>query len=113
MEARRILFELLLTNGLGHRILMTASLTLLFTILGPFATYDDLSLPARFGYWAVTIATCGIIFRAVIGTVFDHEGACDWHWTLRIAAGALLACLPAGVVVALAEWVFRENARVF
>lgn len=105
------MWTLLQPENLRHKLRIAAAVTGVMTIMGPFGTYDALSLGPRFFYWALAIFGCAIVFEVAVEAAILHlrtPGGLPVH----ISLGAGLAALPASAVILGLEVLFRDGMPV-
>ena len=82
----------------------------LFTLIGPFGTYDSIGAGSRLGYWTLALGAnwlvCGSV---VILTLRLASSGPRWAGALAIAGAALAAAVPGTGVVHTAEILFRPG----
>ncbi len=88
--------------------LVFAAVVVLFTVTGPFGTYDSLALPARLGYWLIVHALAWALALFFV-TLFDAGLEHRIHNALaRMLIGATISALPIGAMLTAVNGAFRS-----
>ena len=102
--------ELLGARSFIVQAAVLACLVGLFTLIGPFGTYDSIGAGSRLGYWTLALGAnwlvCGSV---VILTLRLASSGPRWAGALAIAGAALAAAVPGTGVVHTAEILFRPG----
>ncbi|HTV68206.1 MAG TPA: LytTR family DNA-binding domain-containing protein [Rhizobiaceae bacterium] len=94
-----------------RRILIVDSLIIvLMTVTGPFGTYNELSAPVRFAYWAAAIGGCGLLFHITANYLLGAAWLANWPRLPRLGLAAILAAIPAAGLIGLIEVTLRGAA---
>ncbi len=70
-------------------------------VIGPFGTFDELSLVPRLGYWLALVFITFMTGYTVIGLVIAYVLGSRWPHGLRLAVAGAMAGLPVTAVVVL------------
>lgn len=81
--------------------------TLLLTILGPFGTYNEMTIWERLVFWFVTMFGVGFFMHMCIVLCLEMKALEPLRYVGRVTAGAMLGALPGVAVVAFIDTVFR------
>jgi hypothetical protein len=106
---RFTLRELFGRDGWGRRLAVLLGLGLVFGWLGPYGTFQDLSVANRFIYWITAIALIGVISQLTLDAVRRLRLTAAWPVTLQAFASVLIVALPGVAIVIGLETVFRET----
>lgn len=82
--------------------------TVLLTLIGPFGTFTDLTLPWRGLYWAVAMLCGFTILEPVIYRVLHLAFRRNWHWPSALAISILAAAVPLTAAILALESVMRQ-----
>ena len=89
---------------------MLLCLVALFTVTGPFGTYDTLGPLARLGYWSVALGVNWLVCASVNMLALGYLTGASWpRQALAVAGLSLLTAIPGTGVVFTAEAVFRPG----
>ena len=81
---------------------------LVFSVTGPFGTYQDLNFVDRVIYWSIAILGCGVFFWIIIYQAIYHPILSALSKLPRLLIGAALAAVPASLVVYFLQVNFRN-----
>ena len=99
-------------SGWRWYVLISVLLGLVCALIGPFGTFNDMSLPARLVYWlAITEVNGGQVLLALAALAW-WRGTAWPAWALGLAAAAL-GSVPAAGEMMLLEAVFRRPVPVW
>jgi hypothetical protein len=93
---------------LALRGMQMAVATILLTLIGPFGTFTDLTLPWRGLYWAIAILCGFIILEPTIYRVLHLAFRRNWHWPSALTVSVLAAALPLTAAVLVLETLMRR-----
>jgi hypothetical protein len=82
--------------------------TILLTLIGPFGTFTDLTLPWRGLYWAAAILCGFTILEPTIYRVLHLAYRRNWHWPSALAISVLVAAVPLTAAIVLLEALLRQ-----
>lgn len=77
------------------------------TVIGPFGTYEDLTLGHRVAFWTVALTAVGFFMHVLITLCLGHPRLAPLPKILRILLGAAAAGLPGAAVIMFIDGVFR------
>jgi hypothetical protein len=83
--------------------------TILLTLIGPFGTFTDLTLPWRGLYWTVAMLCGFIILEPTIYRVLHLAFRRNWHWPSALAISILVAAVPLTAAILLLETLMRQS----
>ena len=102
--------ELLGPRSLAVQGTVLVSLVGLFTLIGPFGTYDSMGSAGRFGYWVLALGANWLVCGSVmILTLRLTDSAGRRTRALAMLGAALAAAVPGTGVVLAAETLFRPG----
>ena len=82
----------------------------LFTLIGPFGTYDSMGAAGRLGYWTLALGANWLVCGSVVILALRLTASTPrWASALAIAGAALAAAVPGTGVVHTAEILFRPG----
>lgn len=93
---------------LALRGMQMAVATVLLTLIGPFGTFTDLTLPWRGLYWIVAMLCGFTILEPVIYRVLHLAFRRNWHWPSALALSILAAAVPLTAAILALESVMRQ-----
>lgn len=85
----------------------------IFTITGPFGSYESLSAGPRLLYWTVLMTGCGLFIHLGITFAIYMPALSHYPRFLRLLIGVAIASIPATLVVAGVEHFIRERLMDF
>jgi hypothetical protein len=83
--------------------------TILLTLIGPFGTFTDLTLPWRGLYWTIAVLCGLIILEPTIYRVLHLAFRRNWHWPSALTISVLAAALPLTAAILLLETLMRKS----
>jgi len=83
--------------------------TLTFIVVGPFGTYEDLTLSERFVFWCVVMGGVGFFMHIGITLALNSPYLEVWPRLICVLLGAAVAAVPSAAVVEFANEVFRPS----
>jgi len=83
--------------------------TILLTLIGPFGTFTDLTLPWRGLYWAVAMLCGFTILEPTIYRVLHRAFRRNWHWPSALTISILVAAVPLTAAIMLLETGMRQS----
>jgi hypothetical protein len=83
--------------------------TILLTLIGPFGTFTDLTLPWRGLYWTIAMLCGFIILEPTIYRVLHLAFRRNWHWPSALTISVLAAALPLTAAILVLETLMRKS----
>jgi len=97
-----------LPGRLALRGMQMGTATILLTLIGPFGTFTDLTLPWRGLYWTIAMLCGFMILEPVIYRVLHLAFRRNWHWPSALTISILVAALPLTAAILLLESLMRQ-----
>lgn len=94
-------------NALERKAFVFFLGTAILVLMGPFGTYNDLSLPVRFVYWLLIMLGIGLFMHLLITLCLRTRLLGNLNRAARIAIGAVLAAMPGTAVTIFVDAVLR------
>jgi hypothetical protein len=94
---------------LALRGMQMSTATILLTLIGPFGTFTDLTLPWRGLYWAVAMLCGFTILEPTIYRVLHLAFRRNWHWPSALTISILVAAVPLTAAIMLLETGMRQS----
>lgn len=98
------------SNTVRHKLTMTALLTVLAAVTGPFGTHAIGYPTIRILYWAILIPGCGIAFHTIIGAFMANRRLQAYPRIVTILLGAAVSAVPGSALLAVVERFLRGYA---
>ena len=93
----------------AKKLLVLMGAILVLTIIGPFGTYDDLSLVNRFVYWALVINGVGMFMATLIPALLARAQFATFHPIIIVIIGTAFAAIPGALIVHVVEEILRPQ----
>ena len=94
---------------LALRGMQISTATILLTLIGPFGTFTDLTLPWRGLYWTVAMLCGFTILEPTIYRVLHLAFRRNWHWPSALTISILVAAVPLTAAILLLETLMRHS----
>jgi hypothetical protein len=94
---------------LALRGMQICAATILLTLIGPFGTFTDLTLPWRGVYWTVAMLCGFTILEPTIYRVLHLAFQRNWHWPSALTISILAAAVPLTAAILLLETLMRHS----
>ena len=94
---------------LALRGMQISAATILLTLIGPFGTFTDLTLPWRGLYWTVAMLCGFTILEPTIYRVLHLAFRRNWHWPSALTISILAAAVPLTAAILLLETFMRHS----
>lgn len=82
-------------------------LIVLFSVVGPFGSYEVMTLAERFTYWTIIMIGIGFFMHVAITLALTSTHIVRWPSTIKVAIGAMIAALPGAAIVEFVDEIFR------
>ena len=82
---------------------------LMFVVVGPFGTYEIMTLAERFVFWTTVMIGVGFFMHVAITFALVAPALAPWPRVLRIALGSAVAAIPGAAIVEFTYEVFAPN----
>lgn len=79
-----------------------------FGWLGPYGTFQDLSVVSRFVYWMIAFPVVGVGAALAMRTIAHSEPTASWPAPVQAIFGAVIVGVPSTFVVIALETIFRH-----
>ena len=93
----------------GEQLLVLLLLGAAFGWIGPFGTFQDLTVPRRLAYWVVAFLLIGSIHSLTMRSLARAEPSAAWPVPVQAIVGALIMAVPSSFVVIALEAIFRHT----
>ncbi len=84
-------------------------LVAIFSIVGPFGSYETMTMAERFTYWTVIMIGIGFFMHIFMTLALRSPHLAKWPGAAKIAIGSLVAAIPGAAIVEFANEVFRPT----
>ncbi len=85
------------------------SLVAIFSIVGPFGTYETMTLAERFTHWTVIMIGLGFFMHIFMTMALRAPLLAHWPAFVKVGLGAAVAAIPGAAVVEFVNEVFRPS----
>ncbi|MEY1556750.1 LytTR family DNA-binding domain-containing protein [Yoonia sp. R2331] len=85
------------------------TMILIFSVVGPFGSYNTMPLAERFTYWTVIMIGIGFFMHVFMTVALNSARLSRWNSILKVSLGAALAAVPGAAIVEFANEVFRPS----
>ena len=83
--------------------------TAIFVLIGPFGTYEDLTLSERIVFWFVVVGGVGFFMHVAMTIALRAPRLRGWPRWACVVLGSAVAALPGAAVVEFVNEVFRPS----
>ncbi|MFG5382964.1 LytTR family DNA-binding domain-containing protein [Yoonia sp. R2-816] len=91
-----------------RKSLVVLIMVVLAVVVGPFGTYEALSLSQRAVYWSVALLGVGFFMEVAIVLTLTHPALAHIDHYIRLFGAVLFAAVPGAVVILFLEGLYRE-----
>lgn len=91
------------------KIFVFACATTILILLGPFGTYDEMTLDKRFVYWSVLMIGIGVLMNLFISLAMVSSYLPRMPALMRIAVGSALAAIPSLAILIFVNDIYRPG----
>ncbi len=98
-----------LPGRLALRGMQISAATILLTLIGPFGTFTDLTLPWRGLYWTIAMLCGFTILEPTIYRVLHLAFRRNWHWPSALTISILATAVPLTAAILLLETGMRHS----
>ncbi len=85
------------------------SLVVIFTVVGPFGSYESMHLAERFTYWTAVMTGIGFFMHVFMTMALRAPSLGHLPGVAKITIGAAIAAIPGAAIVEFANEVFRPT----
>lgn len=85
----------------------------IFSVLGPFGSYETMTFAERFTYWTTVLTGIGFFMHVFMTMALQSHRIAKWPGVAKIAIGSIVAAIPGAAIVEFANEVFRPSGIEF
>ncbi len=85
-------------------------LIIVFTVVGPFGSYERYSFAQRFSYWTAIMVGVGFFMHIFISMALRAPALANWSALLRVVMGASAAAIPGAGIVEFVNQIYGSSA---